>query len=78
MLKTYVFLSTAIIATVAATGAAFATDPTSPQELAGTAATNLTPIVLGVAAALIALAGIAWGVRMVFRAVSSGGKRAGV
>lgn len=42
------------------------------------ATTSMTPIVLAVAAGLLTLAVLNWGVRVVFRAIRGGGKSAGI
>lgn len=70
-------LSTVLAVVGGSAAAAFATpyDPTSDVTSLGTsAASTMGPIIVALAGAILGLAVLSWGIRAVFRAISSGGR----
>lgn len=77
MNKTMAFLGTLVTATLLGATAALAAEPTPAEQvgdMASTAAGQLTPIVLAVGGALVAVAVVRFGVRWVLGAISNGGR----
>lgn len=73
MRKTFLSLSIALAGVLATAGVAGAS-PATPTEMATDAAAELTPIILGVGGALVAVAVVRFGVRWVLSSVGRGGR----
>jgi hypothetical protein len=73
MRKTFLGLSIALASVLGFAGVAGAT-PATPESMAADAAADLTPIIIGVGSALVAVAVVRFGVNWVLRAVGRGGR----